>query len=58
VGVLVGAAALMRWQLVTFAVLPFGEGLLFVGQADSWGEGWAASGLPYGSLAVAALGRC
>jgi hypothetical protein len=27
VGVLTGVAALMRWQLVTFAVLPVGEGL-------------------------------
>src|SRR5262249_50532623 len=28
VGLLVGLAALMRWQLVTFAILPAGEGLL------------------------------
>jgi hypothetical protein len=34
VGVLVGLAALMRWQLVTFAFLPAGESLLAIFRAE------------------------
>jgi hypothetical protein len=30
IGILVGAAALMRWQLITYAVLPIGEWLFLV----------------------------
>jgi hypothetical protein len=34
-GALVGATALMRWQLATFAILPLGEGILQCWREDS-----------------------
>ncbi len=46
VGLLVGVAALMRWQLATFALLPVGECLL----------SWRRGGRPVIGLGLAALG--
>jgi predicted esterase len=44
VGVLLGIAALMRWQLATFALLPAGEALLHVRRGED-GSGKRALGL-------------
>jgi hypothetical protein len=41
VGVLVGAAALVRWQLATFLVLPAGEALLVWWHGDCSGRGYS-----------------
>jgi hypothetical protein len=57
VGGLVGAAALMRWQLVTFAVLPLGEAfLLYVrGIRDRKGPRSIDVALQLGSAGLAAV---
>jgi hypothetical protein len=55
VGVLIGFAGLMRWQLVTFAVLPAGECLLMVHRGRLGGDG-RSLGKAGGRLGLAALG--
>jgi hypothetical protein len=62
VGVLVGAAALVRWQLATFAMLPAGEALLAWRRTRSWGAapllGLAACGAALAFLPQAIAWRC
>jgi hypothetical protein len=55
VGALVGLAALVRWQLATFAFLPAGEGALTL--CRGWSRGGVRSLVrPAGGVGLAALG--